>query len=117
MQNREAQKTKNAMFFSLMNYMYLRRVETILFFVAASRNADLDLHLEAGEALSKMFFSIDRLKYNPNARQRFFFASAELPNLSKDFKDQFLKPSSRVPVCTMNSPLEKSSENTQQLQS
>ena len=31
---------------------YLGRVETILFFVAASRNADIDMHCEAGEALS-----------------------------------------------------------------
>ena len=31
--------------------------------MAASQNADLALHLEAGEALSKMFFAIDRKKY------------------------------------------------------
>ena len=41
---------------------YLHREETILFFVAALRNADLLLHLEAEEGLSKMFFSMDRLK-------------------------------------------------------
>ena len=46
---------------SMMNYLH--QVETILFFVAASRNADLALHLEAGEALSKMFFAMDRIKY------------------------------------------------------
>ena len=57
----ETQRYKNAMFKSIMNYLH--RVETILFFVAASRNADLVLHLEAGEALSKMFFAMDRIKY------------------------------------------------------
>ena len=31
--------------------------------VAASPNADLHLHLQAGEALSKLFFAMDRLKY------------------------------------------------------
>ena len=31
--------------------------------MAASRNADLALHFEAGEALSKMFFAINRIKY------------------------------------------------------
>ena len=56
----EEQKSKNAMFKSMMNYLH--RVETILLFVAASRNADLELHLEAGEALSKVFFSMDRIK-------------------------------------------------------
>ena len=35
----------------------------ILYFVAASRNADLHLHLQAGEALGKLFFAMDRLKY------------------------------------------------------
>ena len=40
--------------------IYLHRVETILFFVAASRNADLALHLEAGEAPSKMLFAMDK---------------------------------------------------------
>ncbi len=42
---------------------YLHRVETILLFVEASRNADLALHLQAGEALSKLFFALDRIKY------------------------------------------------------
>ena len=42
---------------------YIHRVETILAFVAASRNADLKLHLQAGEALSKLFFAMDRIKY------------------------------------------------------
>ena len=57
----EEEKAKNTMFHSMMNY--LQRVETILYFVAASRNADLHLHLEAGEALSKLFFAMDRIKY------------------------------------------------------
>lgn len=61
LQDWEAQKAQNAMFRSLMNYLH--RVETILYFVAASRNADLHLHLQAGEALSKLFFAMDRLKY------------------------------------------------------
>ena len=61
LQDWEAEKSKNAIFRSLMNYML--RVETILYFVAASQNADLNLHFEAGEALSKLFFSMDRLKY------------------------------------------------------
>jgi hypothetical protein len=60
-QDWEAQRSKNPMFKSMVNYLH--RVETILFFVAASRNADLVLHLEAGEALSKMFFAMDRIKY------------------------------------------------------
>ena len=57
LQDWEAQKAQNAMFRFLMNY--LRRVETILYFVAASQNADLNLHLQAGEALSKLFFAMD----------------------------------------------------------
>ena len=57
----EGEKAQNAMFRSLMNYLH--RVETILYFVAASRNADLHLHLQAGETLSKLFFAMDRLKY------------------------------------------------------
>ncbi len=61
-QDWEAQRCKkNAMFKSMMNYLH--RVEAILFFVAASRTADLKLHLEAGEALSKLFFAMDRIKY------------------------------------------------------
>ena len=36
---------------------------TTLFFFAASRTADRKLHLEAGEALSKLFFAMDRIKY------------------------------------------------------
>ena len=56
----EEHKAKNAMFRSMMNYLH--RVETILYFVTASRNADLHLHLEAGEALSKLFFAMDRIK-------------------------------------------------------
>lgn len=42
------------MFKSMMNYLH--RVETILLFVAESRNADLELHLQAAEALSKVLF-------------------------------------------------------------
>ena len=42
----------------------LHWVETILLFIAASRNADLELHLQAGEALSKVFFLMDSIKYN-----------------------------------------------------
>ena len=57
----EEQRSKNAMFKSMMNYLH--RVETILLFVTASRNADLELHLQAGEALSKVFFSMDRIRY------------------------------------------------------
>ena len=41
----------------------LHRVEAILFFVAATRKADLELHLQAGEQLSKLFFAFDRIKY------------------------------------------------------
>ena len=44
-QDREAQRCKkNAMFKPMMNYLH--RVETILFFVAVSRTADLKLHLD-----------------------------------------------------------------------
>ena len=38
-------------------------METILYFVAAFRNADLHLYLQAGEALNKLFFAMDRLEY------------------------------------------------------
>jgi len=38
-------------------------VEPILYFVAASQIGDLHLHLQAGEALSKLFLAMDRLKY------------------------------------------------------
>ena len=57
----EEQKLCNAMFKLLMNYLHW--VETILFFVEASRNADITLHQEAGEALRKLFFAFDRIKY------------------------------------------------------
>ena len=57
----EKQRSKNAMFKAMMNYLH--RVETILLFVAATRNADLELHLQAGEQLSTLFFAFDRLKY------------------------------------------------------
>lgn len=55
------QKSQNAMFKAMMNYLH--RVETILSFIAATRNADLELHLQAGEALSKLFIAMDRMKY------------------------------------------------------
>ena len=61
LQEWEEQKSEEAMFRSLMNYLH--RVETILYFIRASRDADLHLHLEAGEALSKLFFAMDRIKY------------------------------------------------------
>ena len=53
----EELKPSNVMFKSLMNCLH--RVETILLFVETSRNADIALHLEAGEALSKLFFAFD----------------------------------------------------------
>ncbi|XP_014676761.1 PREDICTED: uncharacterized protein LOC106816650 [Priapulus caudatus] len=49
------------MFNFLMNYIH--RIEPILHFDEASRNSDLVLHLQAGEALSKLFFAMDRIKY------------------------------------------------------
>ena len=57
----ESERSQHAMFKSMMNYLH--RVEAILFFVAASRNADLTLHLVAGENLNKMFFAMDRIRY------------------------------------------------------
>lgn len=60
-QDWEALRCKNATFKSMMNYLH--RVETILFSVAASRTTDLKLHLEPGEALNKLFFAMDRIKY------------------------------------------------------
>ena len=57
----EVQKAKNAMSKPIMNYLH--RVETIPFLVVASRNADLTLRLQAAEALSKLFFAFDRIKY------------------------------------------------------
>ena len=48
-QDWETELSKNIMFKSMMNYIH--RVDTILFFMAASRNADLALHLEAGNVL------------------------------------------------------------------
>ena len=56
----ESQKSSNAMFKSMMNYLH--RVKVILLFVEASRNADIALHLEVGEALSKLFYAFDRIK-------------------------------------------------------
>lgn len=44
------QKSQNAMFKAMMKY--LDWVEAFRFFVAATWNADLELHLQAGEALS-----------------------------------------------------------------
>ena len=57
----EGQKSSNAMFKSMVNYLH--RVKVILLFVEASRNADIALYLEAGEALSKLFFAFDLIKY------------------------------------------------------
>jgi len=57
----EKQRSKNAMFKAMMNYLH--RVEAILFFVAATRNADLELHLQAREQLSKLLFASDWIKY------------------------------------------------------
>ena len=48
----EKQRSKNAIFKVMMNYLH--RVEAILFFVAATQNADLELRLQAGEQLSKL---------------------------------------------------------------
>ena len=55
-------RSKNVMFRATLNYRH--RVEVVLFFLAASRNADMTLHLGAGEQLSELFFSMDRIKYN-----------------------------------------------------
>ena len=63
----EDQKSSNVMFKSMLNYLH--RVETILLFVEASRNADLALHLEAGDAISKLFFALDRIKYKHLCRR------------------------------------------------
>ena len=57
----ENKRSEDAMFKAMMNYLH--RVEVILFFVAATRNADLELHLQAGEQLSKLLFAFDRIKY------------------------------------------------------
>ena len=54
-------RSKNAMVTATLHYMH--RVEVVLFFVAASCNADMTLHLATGEQLSKLFFSMDRIKY------------------------------------------------------
>ena len=57
----EGGKCSNAMFKSMMNYLH--HVEIILFFIESSRNSDLTQHLQAGEALNKLFFALDRIKY------------------------------------------------------
>jgi hypothetical protein len=49
MQDWKAQNTQNAMFHSLMNYLH--RVETILYFVAASHNGDL--HCQLGKRIGQ----------------------------------------------------------------
>ena len=61
LQEWEEQKSEDAILRSLMNYFH--RVETILYFIRASRDADLHLHLEAGEALGKLCFAMDKIKY------------------------------------------------------
>jgi len=64
----EEQKSCYAMFKSLMNYLcnvetnLFFFVEVILFFVEASRNVDIILHVGAGEALNKLFVAFDRLQ-------------------------------------------------------
>ena len=50
---------KNAMFRATLNYMH--RVEVVFFFVAASRNADMTLHLAEVEQQSKFAVEGDRL--------------------------------------------------------
>ena len=55
-------RSKNAMFRATLNYMH--RVEVVFSFVATSRNADMTPHLAEGEQQSKLFFSMDRMKYN-----------------------------------------------------
>ena len=42
---------------------YLHQVEAILLFVTAARNALLELHVQARQQLSKLFFAFDRNKY------------------------------------------------------
>jgi len=61
LKNWEAEKCSNAMLKSVVKYLH--HVETILHFVEPSRNSDITLHLQAGEALSKLFFALDRIKY------------------------------------------------------
>ena len=53
-------RSKNVMFKSALNDMH--RVDIALFFTA-SRNAHMTLHRSAGEQLSKLLFSMDRIKY------------------------------------------------------
>ena len=43
---------------------YLHRVEAILLFVAATRNTDLKLHLQAREQLSQLFYAFDLVLTN-----------------------------------------------------
>ena len=40
-------------------FEYMERVEMITNFIAASRTANLESHIEVGEARSKLFFAID----------------------------------------------------------
>ena len=54
-------RSSNAMFKSTMNYLH--QVEFILYFVKASRNEDLAIHVEAGDALIKLLFTFYRMKY------------------------------------------------------
>ena len=53
----EEQKSSNAIFKSMINYLHL--FEAIFF----STKADTVLHIEAGEALSKLFFVFNQIKY------------------------------------------------------
>jgi len=57
LKNWEAEKCSNEIFKSIVNYLH--HVETILLFIEPSRNSDITLHLQAGEALSKLFFALD----------------------------------------------------------
>ena len=63
-------RSKNAMFRATLNYMHpaelhaSRCIEVVFSFVATSRNADMTPHLAEGEQQSKLFFSMDRMKYN-----------------------------------------------------
>ena len=44
-------------------FIYIKQFETILLFLRATRDRDIDLHLVATESLIKYFFAHDHLKY------------------------------------------------------
>jgi len=56
-------RSKDAMFMATLNYLQFVEILLFFFFFAASRNADMELHLAAGEQLNKLFFSMDHIKY------------------------------------------------------